>query len=1108
MLPTPEEITDLDEQERRIYSRFYHKVGDGPAAFFLDACRIMHATPRPVAATHLVGHCSREIESAMRALLVPIAKDLDDLPNERVAQIRRMLAAAGIDEFSPEAIWWMDVAREKGGETRRKQIKAILREIGVPEDDPIATTWLLLDGATRAHRKDLSVEPVDSAFENDWQRTKDLLDFVLERYEQRYLIYYELIEDVIAKPVSAEGAQRLKKQVPQNIATYKHLFGSLDDPQWFPPLRARGFFEHPFRGYWPPAVYLRKIASRLPLEVLKTIIAIDTDSVWTHMEFADAVRSMPVQLMARWALHEIEWIGRQMQIGWLLPHKYGEIVASLARGGETDAACAILTALFKTVEQTGETAVRFVDEPPGKMQPHDIHEFCTLAFNPIVELAPSRALQTFVDLLKSVLTQSVAGFDDSHLWRGSIVQGGGMYPGRRNELVSAILAAARRAIDTGSMAMADVLSLLDQQPNQIFHRIALYILSLYPVGFGERIARELGDLDDLVGAHRDEKRLVLANGFGHLTQAVQQSIRETIDAGPDICEFRERLLSWRGSPATDAEVEAHRLRWQTDLGGLIADIAGEDFALRHQSRRAVLASIHSAARAPRLTIKTAAELRTLGPKDAVAYALKFLAQDERRESDELARNLGAAAEANPPVFSAEAREFEGLPPYFIAWFFHGLTQAVKRGAEIEWQPIFELAAFVVDQPLELPSVATGREYGWAWPRLHLAWILQEVFRLETVPLQKSLADTIATLLLQLVDVNAGDEQPFEPDGRTVADRAFARADNSVRGVAIQTLVDFLFWSRESASPTYDWAQPRAMDALARSLQPSAFTIRCAIGMTLGLLVEFAPEWIALHRDRMFSTEDAGWEAVFVGYVTNWRSSRRFLELLNPEYERAISKLVDADFADSHLAQGVGTHLIELFWRGTIQLSNSLLAGFFDRAPGKLRGHAMWLVTHSADRAGTDLEPEVRQRLNSLWEWRIAVGVTAGDRDEELHWFGYYVTHVQSEVRWQIENLFVLIQAGVRLSDSEIVSRLAEGSEAFPVLAYDCYELLLKGDRRQRYFVDEEGGRIILCNALRTRERTAAVHALINSLASDDILTFRDLLNGDCDGAEDQQSPGH
>jgi hypothetical protein len=414
MLPTPEEITDLDEQERRIYSRFYHKVGDGPAAFFLDACRIMRATPRPVAATHLVGHCIREIESAMRALLVPIAKDLNGLPNERVAQIRRMLAADGIDEFSPEAVWWMDVALEKGSERRRTQIKAILREIGVAVDDQVATTWLLLDGATRAHRKDLSVEPVDSAFENDWQRTKDLLDFVLEKYEHRYLIYYKLIEDVIAKPVSAEGAQRLKKQVPQNIATYKHLFGSLDDPQWFPALRARGFFAHPFRWYWPPAVYLRKIASRLPSEVLETIIAIDTDSVWTHMEFADAVRSMPVPLMARWVLHEIEWIRQQPQIGWLLPHKYGEIVASLARGGETDAACEMLTALFKTAEQTGETAVRFVDEPLGKMQPHDVHEFCTLAIDPIVELAPTRALRIFVDLLKSVLTQPLDGFAQSH----------------------------------------------------------------------------------------------------------------------------------------------------------------------------------------------------------------------------------------------------------------------------------------------------------------------------------------------------------------------------------------------------------------------------------------------------------------------------------------------------------------------------------------------------------------------------------------------------------------------------------------------------------------------------------------------------------------------
>jgi len=505
---------------------------------------------------------------------------------------------------------------------------AILREIGVVGDDPIATTWLHLDGAAKAHRRGLSVEPVDSAFEDHWNSIKNLLDVVLEKYEQRYLIYYKIIEDIISQPPSAEGVRRLKKQVPQNVATYKHLFESLNDPQWFPPLRARGFFERPFRGYWPSATYLRKIASSRPSEVLDTILAIQTDSTWTHMEFADAVQLMPTGLIARWALREAEWIERQRQISWLLPHKYGAIVAALARGGEIDAACAMLTALFKPAEQTVETVVGFLDEPPGKMQPYDVRAFCTIAIEPIVELAPARALPIFIRLLKGVL-HPVAGFVESYFWRGSIAQGGGMHPGQRNELVSAVVAAARRAIDAGSMAMVDVLSLLDQQSASIFRRIALYLLSLYPKGFSERIARELGDIDELVGTHRDEQRLLLSKSFLHLTPLVQRSICDAIDAGPDTREFCERVLSWRGSPATEADVEAHRLRWQTDLGGLIAGVAGEAFALRHQMRCEVLASIHSAARTDQLSIKSAAELRNLGPKDAVACVLQFIAQDGR-----------------------------------------------------------------------------------------------------------------------------------------------------------------------------------------------------------------------------------------------------------------------------------------------------------------------------------------------------------------------------------------------------------------------------------------------------------------------------------------------
>lgn len=64
-----------DEQERRIYERLL-LVGVGSAAFYRDACRILTLDPPLATTTHLVRHCLREIENALRAVLRPVTQYL------------------------------------------------------------------------------------------------------------------------------------------------------------------------------------------------------------------------------------------------------------------------------------------------------------------------------------------------------------------------------------------------------------------------------------------------------------------------------------------------------------------------------------------------------------------------------------------------------------------------------------------------------------------------------------------------------------------------------------------------------------------------------------------------------------------------------------------------------------------------------------------------------------------------------------------------------------------------------------------------------------------------------------------------------------------------
>ena len=73
--PSPAALYRLsDPRQTRTYERLARLVGPGPAAFFLDACRLMEEGKPFQSTTHLVAHLLREIESALRDVLEPISR--------------------------------------------------------------------------------------------------------------------------------------------------------------------------------------------------------------------------------------------------------------------------------------------------------------------------------------------------------------------------------------------------------------------------------------------------------------------------------------------------------------------------------------------------------------------------------------------------------------------------------------------------------------------------------------------------------------------------------------------------------------------------------------------------------------------------------------------------------------------------------------------------------------------------------------------------------------------------------------------------------------------------------------------------------------------------
>ena len=517
-----------------------------------------------------------------------------------------MLAAAGIDELDAVAEQWLEIAEKEGSESQREQIDAILAELGIPTTDPVAVTWHELAGARRAHRSGFGVRPMDSSFEKFWADTKGLLDGILEKFEHRYLLYFDIIDTIVATAQpSANELKRLKESVPRNVATYRHFFEQITNPAWFAPLKKRGFFQDPFLGYWPQAVYLRKVAAALPSEVLAVMMSVATDSVWTHIEFATAASQIPPRVAAMWAENESSWVVLQQHVGWTLPERYALLIVYLAQGNELDGAYALLASLLSPAPTQHEREF-LLEELPSRLEWYDTEQVMGKCVPALISVGPARAFSFFCDRLDSVLreTPRQVDFDQSHFWRPSIAQQRGMLRGRRDELVSAVRDSAEAAIQSNAIGVADVIAALDDRKPAVFARIAQFLLSRFPDQMGERIAADLQDLDLLVGSAIDERRELLRRGFRYLLDARKAEVIDAIERGPNLDDFKERVQAWRGTPATDQEIRSYALRWQTDLGELIVDTAGTAFAESHARRRTELDAIATAAAARAIQLKS------------------------------------------------------------------------------------------------------------------------------------------------------------------------------------------------------------------------------------------------------------------------------------------------------------------------------------------------------------------------------------------------------------------------------------------------------------------------------------------------------------------------
>jgi hypothetical protein len=1141
-----------DPRQRRIYERL-RLVGPGPAAFFLDACRLMEEVssmateaatfiakepqkvldrrPTLSSTTHLVAHLLRDLESALTDVLA-----------------------------SP------DFEKRKGSDGHRQSIRSVLGNLGIEESEMAAQAWLDLPRSEfalnkMAHRQALErPRPVNKEFLELWDKMQMILDSVMDRFEANYLTTNETLDALLSKVTpTAEDAKTLRNRTPNYFVARFHFFEGLKNAAWLPLLRAEGFFRTPPEALvdpesgavrfltWPESQFLTRMADQDPGLVTEIVLEIpETDNGWVHYDILDIATRVPLPHAAAIAEKGRQWIEKQTHLWSNLPERAGDLICHLCELGAVQAALQLAKTLLEILpdpqaEEKRRSTESWAGKPDARAR-FDLYEYGQILEKCIPVLVQAADLQTISllgDLLETAIRNSRRRSDDtedySSIWRPAIENHGqNSLNDLEDYLVTGVRDACEIACKKDRARLVPVIDHLDARPGTVFKRIALHLLRLYGDAALERVAQNLTDkaLFDSSRVHH-EYFLLSRDRFSQLSANDKAQILSWVEEGPDLEEYRRWYSKDGSEPPSEEIVARYKRRWQFEKLFPIAGSLPADWPQRFESLKAEFGEpdhpdfqsyIEGGWVGP-TSPKSLDELGQMSPRELRQFLLTWKPEGGWRSAtpEGLGRQLAEAIGLNPAPYAVDSHEFQGLDPTYVRAVIEGFQTAAKKDLAFQWAPVLSLCQWVLDQPREIENRSArlgDADPDWGWTRKAIARLLWAGLEEGPAEIPFELRKVVWSVLRPITE----DPEPRPEDDQKLGDDKYFLGEpmtasiNTVRGVAMHAAVAYAIWAqrnwrRQSPEATSsDFSQmPEVRDVLDRHLDTTldkSPTIRAVYGHWFPSLLFLDRSWTVQNIGRIFPREpenrhlrDAAWET----YLQSNKAYDNVFEVLQGEYREAVDR-IHAERAEKPSLRDpearLGQHLAVYYWRGQENLDNlgSMISRFFTSAPASLRGHVIGFVGHSLNKGEGEIPPEVLRRLQRLWESRVKAAQQSESpiaNAEELAEFGWWFGSGKFEAEWAINRLEETLQIARKAEPEHLVmEQLEKIAGQYPRAAVRCFALLVEGDKQGwRTLYRDQNVRNILKAGLDSNgeEAQRAARELINRLAARGFTRFRDLL---------------
>ncbi|WP_430477286.1 hypothetical protein ACQZM9_34210 [Streptomyces sp. P11-1] len=1000
---------DLDRQQR-ILSRL-RRFGPGPAGWYADICALLDENLPLRSTGMLVSHLFRELESALREVLLP-----DAIRNDPTAG---------------------------AGQRHVFEVQGVLDWLGIPADNPAAIVWLAEARKlhTYAHRVRMEQTPMDAAVRMRLADLENMLDVVLDRFETRYVTVLQRLETLAA--VRNPGKAHVKLLLgafPQDYLIQERFFGLLDAPQWLPHLHEHGFFSTPpapesddeertvaFPA-WPASTYLMRMTSVAPARVAAIAEEIpSTDNPRVNLDLAEVALLLPPADAARLVPRAVEAIGGPYLIA---PDRYAQLAAHCAQAGHIEQALAVMAALLQAAQDD------------GRIDDYDLQEILRTHNAALARHLGAAWLEALADSLASALLATgmdpdrANGEDLSSVWYPVLDPGHG---GMRSDDRALLTEAVRDTAD--HLAATDihvVLPILESQPWLVFRRLRLLILQRHGANAPAVVENIVTDRDQIAAASSYREWALLARAHASsLSSPVLEQVLAVIDAGPDTERFVQRFRSTSGGAEPPEQyVEQWAGAWRRDRYAALADVLPEQQLRHYHELLEKLGPAPSLDTIPQPLAWSESEeqgspenLAAMTATELISHARQFQPTPTRfgTNAEAFCSQLQAAVTSQALIYQEDARQFAELADDHLAAVLDGFRTAIQTGQRLSWATI-----------LPLVQSATSRPHTSDTGTLHLAvarFVLAGLELQNTQQIPTLLGDALWDVLESVWSAARSPQDDLDDDQQSVWDESLE--------TALRAAVAWALWRREHGAAfqvLFTALDTLLLDAAGTPAAPGASPVGRTVGSLITRLDALDPAWTRRRIEVLFTPDTALGRASWTAYLSTASSlTESVVSMLMDTYRIAARTPAANGQEHRDLHRRLGDHLMAIYLAGLLGLDDeSTMADYLYSSPVAAVQLASFLSEVVHDR---DLSPDTRDRIMRWWTWRLTARDDSAHgpapQPKEIHaLIGPLVRNDAFPVTWRLQQLSVVLEMTGSLGrDRRIYSFLAEAATDYlgPVL---------------------------------------------------------------------------